>query len=106
MLHGMLFGSLAKADSQPGIEARFTRGVLPTLARGEVRIHRGEPLLLGWYEHGDGDAVRAITRGETEGESISRLRNYFFTPDFIEDVCRELDVPFRSMATATGSSPA
>jgi RNA polymerase sigma-70 factor (ECF subfamily) len=60
-----------------------------------VRVHRGEALLLGWYEHGDGHAVRAITRVETEGESISRVRNYFFTPDFLEDVCRELEVPFR-----------
>jgi hypothetical protein len=96
-LDGMLFGTkrLAKVDAHPGIEPRFTKGVLPTSPRTEVRIHRGEALLLGWYAHSDGDFVRAITRVETDGDRISRLRNYFFTPDFITDVCPELDVPFR-----------
>lgn len=53
-------------------------------------------MLLSWYAHDDGEAVRAVTRLEVSDGRISLLRNYFFTPDFIEDVCRELDVPFRS----------
>lgn len=57
---------------------------------------RGEPLLLSWYQHDDGEAVRAITRLDVSDGRISRLRNYFFTPDCIEEVCRELGLPFRT----------
>ena len=45
--------------------------------------------------HEDGEAVRAVTRVEPDGDRVARLRNYFFTPDFIAEVCGELGVPFR-----------
>jgi RNA polymerase sigma-70 factor (ECF subfamily) len=98
ILQGMLFGSkrMAEADKVGGIEARFMQGVLPTSPRCEVRAHRGEPILLVWYAHSDGEAVRAINRVEIDDDRIVALKNYFFTPDFIAEVCRELDVPFRS----------
>ncbi len=97
-LHGMMFGSerLAQADTRGGIEARFMQGVLPSPPRAEVAIHRGEPLVLLWYAHHDGAAVRAISRVDTDGSRISRLQNYFFTPDVIAEVCGELGVPCRS----------
>lgn len=97
ILQGMLFGSkrMAKADELGGIEARFIQGVLPEPPRCESRVHRGEPLLLLWYAHESGEAVRAINRVQIEGDRIARIQNYFFTPDFIAEVCRELDVPFR-----------
>lgn len=98
VLRGMLFGSqrMARAAELGGIDARFVAGVHPTPPRLELVICRGEPLLLSWYAHDDGEAVRAITRLEVSDGRISRLENYFFTPDFIEDVCRELGLPFRS----------
>lgn len=98
VLQGMLFGSqrMARAAELGGMEARFVAGVRPTPARMEVVVCRGEPLLLSWYEHDDGDAVRGVTRLEVAEGRISLLRNYFFTPDFIEEVCRELGLPFRS----------
>jgi RNA polymerase sigma-70 factor, ECF subfamily len=98
VLKGMLFGSerLARADTLGGIEARFIQGALPSPPRAELRVHRGEPLLLSWYAHNDGEAVRAVTRFEVDGQRIARLLNYFFTPDFLAEVCRELDVPQRS----------
>ena len=97
VLEGMLYGSrrLAEADVRGGIDPRFMQGVLPTPPRCEVRVHRGESLLLLWYAHTDGEAVRAINRLEVQGESVSRLRNYFFTPSFLAEVCSELEVPFR-----------
>jgi len=96
VLPGMLYGSRRLADPEwRGIDLRLRKGALPTLPRGEVRSYRGEPLLLSWYAHEDGEAVRAITRFETDGERIARVQNYFYTPDFIADICRELDVPFR-----------
>ena len=38
---------------------------------------------------------RAFTLVEAEGERLARVRNYFFTPDAIAELCRELGVPFR-----------
>ena len=62
-------------------------------------MHRGEALLLSWYAHDDGEAVRAITRAELEDGRIARLRNYFFTPEFLIEVCRELGVPCKVNGT-------
>lgn len=99
VLYGMLFGveRLATADVNGGIEARFMRGVRPEAPRVELREHRGELVLLHWYSHTDGEAVRALTRveAETEGEHLTRIRNYFFNPDLLAEVCSELGVPFR-----------
>jgi RNA polymerase sigma-70 factor (ECF subfamily) len=98
VLYGMLFGSklMATADVGGGMEARFMQGVLPSAPRTQVRAHRGAWILLHWYAHHDGEAVRAITRLHADGDSVARLQNYFFTPDFIADVCGELGVPFRA----------
>ena len=100
-LFGMMYGSerMASAHVLGGIDPRFMQGVLPVPARMELRVHRGEPLLLSWYAHDDGEAVRAITRVEIDGERVARLRNYFFTPDFLLEVCRELGVPCKVNGT-------
>lgn len=97
VLPGMLFGSrrMATADVNGGIEARFMLGVLPSAPRVEARQHRGEWIVLHWYQHQDGDFVRAITRIEPDGDRVARLRNYFFTSDFIAEVCAELSLPCR-----------
>ncbi len=97
MLLGMLFGSerLANAATLGGIEARFVGGALPTPPRAEVRIYRGEAIGLLWYAHQDGEHVRAINRFVADGDRIADLRNYFFTPDLIAEVCAELGVPHR-----------
>jgi RNA polymerase sigma-70 factor (ECF subfamily) len=97
-LHGMLFGSkrMAAARELGGIDPAFIQGVLPLPARMELLAHRGEILLLSYYQHEDGvEAVRAVTRAQVEGDKIVALQNYFFTPDLIADVCRELGLPFR-----------
>jgi len=98
VLFGMLFGAerLATADRNGGIEARFMARVLPSRPRVEAVSHRGEWLLLHWYAHEDGEAVRAITRIEAHDDRVAHLENYFFTPDFIAEVCAERGVPWRS----------
>ncbi len=97
VLFGMLFGSqrLAAAATRGGIEARFVQRALPSAPRVEAREHRGQWLLLHWYAHEDGEAVRAITRLTVEDDRVARLQNYFFNPDFLGEVCAELEVPFR-----------
>ena len=97
-LRGMLFGSerMADAERRGGMDPRFVHGVRAVPARVEIRDVHGELVLLSFYAHADGEAVRAITRLETEGGYVSRLRNYFFTPDLLAEVCRELGVPYRT----------
>jgi RNA polymerase sigma-70 factor (ECF subfamily) len=96
VLHGMLFGGArAVTDDACGIEARFARKDAGP-PRVEAVEHRGEWILLHWYPHDDGEAVRAVTRLETQDGRVARLRNYFFDPDLIGEVCGELGVPFHS----------
>jgi RNA polymerase sigma-70 factor (ECF subfamily) len=94
---GMMFGSERLAEGV-GVEARFVQQALAAPPRREVRVHRGEPVVLAWYAHADGEHVRAIDRVElhADGEHVVRVRNYFFTPDVLAEVCVELGVPFRS----------
>jgi RNA polymerase sigma-70 factor (ECF subfamily) len=98
VLFGMLFGSsrMATADTSGAMEARFVQGVLPTPPRIELVAHRGAWIFVHWYAHNDGQAVRAITRVELDGDRVAHLQNYFFNPDFIAEVCGELGLPWRS----------
>jgi RNA polymerase sigma-70 factor (ECF subfamily) len=94
VLWGMLFGGRRLA-ARIGIDARFTEGALPDLPRCEPRLHRGRWLTLHWYKHAEGEAVRAFTTYEFEGDRISHLWNYFYNPEFLVDLGGELGVPVR-----------
>jgi RNA polymerase sigma-70 factor (ECF subfamily) len=98
VFRGMLFGMLRLADPArlEGLEARYFPNVLPQAPRVEPRLHRGEWFLVHWYAHSDGEAVRALTRVEADGDRLTRVRNYFYTPDVLAEICAELQVPFRS----------
>lgn len=91
---GMLYGAARLADGT-GVEPRFVQGALAKSPRCEVRVHRGEPVLLLWYAHADGEAVRALNRVEVDDDRIVSLKNYFYTPEAITELCQELGVPFR-----------
>jgi len=92
-LTGSLFGHLGDGC---GIAPRNRNGLLPSPPRVEVRCHRGEAILLCWFPHESGDAVRSIYRLDTDGDRVARIRVYFHTPDVIAEICRELDVPYRT----------
>jgi RNA polymerase sigma-70 factor (ECF subfamily) len=97
VLYGMLFGvsRMASADVNGGMEPRFMQGIVATRPRIEARLHRGRWVLLHWYTHHDGEAVRALTRVEPEGDRVAQLDNYFFNSDLLCEVCGELGVPVR-----------
>ncbi len=78
-----------------GIAARYVTDYLGSPPRCEIRMYRDQPIVVLWYDHVDGPAVRTVWTIETEGDRIAHVRNYFFTPDVIAEVCRELAVPFR-----------
>jgi len=95
---GSLFHSLTPitATDAGGIDDRYLADYLGSAPRCEVRLHRDQQILLFWFEHTTGPAVRAVWTVETDDDRIAHIRNYFFTPDVLAEVCRELAVPFRS----------
>lgn len=96
---GSFAGSLVPIsfeERRGGVDATLLEGYLGGLARCEVRVFRDEPLLVFFYAHAEGELVRDVVCLETEGDKIARLRNYFFTPDVIAEVCRALELPFRT----------
>lgn len=97
VLTGMLFGvkRLADPDARTGIDPALAIGVLAEPPRVEARLHRGRWVLVHWYHHRDGDAVRAFTMLELDGDRVARLRNYFYNPELIADLGAELGVPTR-----------
>lgn len=92
-LAGVLFGD--PSSDEAGIAPAFREGLLPRAPRLELRVHRGEPLLLGWFDHVDGPAVRAITRVHVQGDRLGRLQTYLHHPEVLAETCRELGVPFK-----------
>jgi RNA polymerase sigma-70 factor (ECF subfamily) len=60
--------------------------------RCELRTHRGEAIFLFW----SGDEVHAVVQVDVDGDRIARLRNYYHAPEVITEVCRELNLPFRT----------
>jgi RNA polymerase sigma-70 factor (ECF subfamily) len=98
VLAGMLFGveRMASIGESDGVDARLFRDVVATAPRVEPRSHRGAWVLLHWYAHRDGDAVRALTRLDIDDDGVARLRNYFYNAELIAEVCAELGVPSRS----------
>lgn len=93
-LRGILSGE-PSSDSGP-IAPQYREGLLARPPRLELRVHRGEVLMLGWFAHKEGDAVRAISRATVEGDRIARLRTYLHAPDVLAEICAELEVPFRA----------
>ncbi|HTA94421.1 MAG TPA: RNA polymerase sigma factor [Polyangiaceae bacterium] len=97
VLHGMLFGVSVMANAEAhGFDARLFEGVIPSPPRVEARAHRGGWVLLHWYAHQGGEAVRALTRVQADGDRIAQLQNYFYNPELIAEVCEELGLPSRS----------
>src|SRR5687768_7971685 len=79
-------------DERGGVPPELLEGYLSTAPSCEVRAYRGGWVLLFWYEHTDGRKVRTVMSAQPaeDGAHVQQLRNYFFTPDVIADVCTEL----------------
>jgi RNA polymerase sigma-70 factor (ECF subfamily) len=60
--------------------------------RCEVRVHRGEPLLLWWWA----GEVHTLLRLQLADPQIAGMRNYHHAPEVIAEVCTELELPFRT----------
>jgi RNA polymerase sigma-70 factor (ECF subfamily) len=82
-------------DERGGVPPELLAGYRATAPRCEVRAYRDAWILLFWYEHDEGPMVRTVMTVETAGDRIAQVRNYFFTPDVIAEICGELGVPYR-----------
>lgn len=78
------------------VAPEWRQGLAEASARFELRTHRGEPLVVAWWQHDDGEAVRAFARVECEDGRITRMCTYFHTPEAVAEVCRELGLPCRT----------
>jgi RNA polymerase sigma-70 factor (ECF subfamily) len=66
----------------------------------ERAIFRGEPMMLGFMEHGDSKLLMAVARFEEEAGRIALIRSYNFSPEVIQEAGKELGleagfVPYR-----------
>jgi RNA polymerase sigma-70 factor (ECF subfamily) len=96
VLQGMLFGVQRMARlAADALDPRYA-GVIPSAPRVEAYPHRGGWVLLHWYAHDEGEAVRALTRIEIDGDRVAHLLNYFYSPELIAEVCGELGVASRT----------
>jgi len=78
------------------VAPEWRHGLVENSARFELRDHRGEALLIAWWRDEDGERVRAFSRLECEDGRIARMRTYFHAPEAVEEVCRELGLPWRA----------
>jgi RNA polymerase sigma-70 factor (ECF subfamily) len=60
--------------------------------RCELRAHRGVMIFLWW----SGDEVHSVIRVEVDSDRIARLLDYYHAPEVIAEICRELEVPYRT----------
>jgi RNA polymerase sigma-70 factor (ECF subfamily) len=70
------------------------------LLRGERRELFGEPIVVLWYSvDEDGrrtEAVRDVMRFDEAGGRCARMRSYYFSPEAMAEIGRELGVPVRT----------
>lgn len=94
---GSFAGTIAPItyDERGGVPPELLEGYLGTSPRCTVHPYRDTHLLVFWYDHVGGPVVRTVMTVDAEGDRILRVRNYFFTPDVITEVCEELQVPYR-----------
>jgi RNA polymerase sigma-70 factor (ECF subfamily) len=79
-----------------GVAARHLEGYDGGRARTQLVHHRGEHIVLLWYGHAEGEAVRCIIRSELHEARIARLRVYYFSPDLLTEVAAELGLRVRT----------
>jgi RNA polymerase sigma-70 factor (ECF subfamily) len=92
---GILYHTLLSPLSA-GTSARYLEGYDGARARSQLVYHRGEHVILLWYGHTAGDAVRCVIRSEIQDARVSRLRIYYFSPELLTDVAGELGLPVRT----------
>ncbi|HYJ09844.1 MAG TPA: RNA polymerase sigma factor [Polyangiaceae bacterium] len=82
-------------DERGGIAPELLEGDRGAIPRCEVLPYHDRWLLVFWFEDVRGPVVRCLMLAEHEGDRIRHLRNYFFSPQVLDEVCSELGLPHR-----------
>jgi RNA polymerase sigma-70 factor (ECF subfamily) len=82
-------------DERGGVAPELLEGDLGAIPRCEVRPYHDGWLLLFWYEDARGPVVRRVMTLEHEADRVAHVKNYFFSPDVLAEVCDELGLPHR-----------
>jgi RNA polymerase sigma-70 factor (ECF subfamily) len=91
---GLMFAT--KMAMEAGIPSEYRGSIQPVPPRFELRMHRGEPIILTFWKHDDGEHVRAVSLIAAEEDQITRIKTYMHSPELLAEVCRELGETFRS----------
>lgn len=93
---GSFAGTMApiSLDERGGVPQALLEGYAGSIPICEVRAFHDGWLLLFWYEHQRGPRVRTFMTVDVQGDRISRVRNYFFSPEVMAEVCSELGLPY------------
>jgi RNA polymerase sigma-70 factor (ECF subfamily) len=94
---GSFAGSMSPLtnDERGGIAQELLEGDRGAIPRCEVMPYHDRWLLVFWFDDVRGPVVRCVMIAEHEGERIRHLRNYFFSPQLLDEVCSELGLPHR-----------
>lgn len=84
-------------DERGGIAPELIEGDLGRAPRCEVLAYRAGWLLLFWFDDVRGSVVRCVMTADADAPNgrIRQVRNYFFSPDVLAEVCSELGLPYR-----------
>ena len=82
-------------DERGGVAPELLEGDLGAIPRCEVVAYHDRWLLLFWFEDVRGPVVRTLMTAECEGDRIRHLRNYFFSPQVLAEVCDALGLSYR-----------
>jgi len=70
--------------------------------RFEAVVLRGTPLVLAYFQHESGEAVRSFTRLDWEGgaggdgDRITKIGTHLHSPEALREICGELGLPCRT----------
>jgi RNA polymerase sigma-70 factor (ECF subfamily) len=94
---GSFAGSMSPLtnDERGGVAPELLEGDRGAIPRCEVLPYRDRWLLVFWFEDVRGPVVRCVMTAEHERDRIRHLRNYFFSPQVLAEVCDELGLPYR-----------
>ncbi len=70
------------------------------IVRVSVESFRSRLVLACWYRSPEGPVVRDLLRLGVEGDRVSRLALYYFSPQVLEEVAGELQLPVATNGTA------
>lgn len=91
---GLLFAT--KMAMEAGIPSDYRAGLQAVPPKFELRMHRGVLIVLTVWTHDDGEHVRGVSLFTVEEGIIAGIKTYMHSPELIEEVCKELAMPFRS----------